>query len=169
MASSDEASLLEVLDPLQVNCLNEASDHTLKSILELKKLNTSTEFLVSDADEQLLLNIPFNQSVRIKSIVIRSQVQTQQPRLVKLFINRPSIGFDDVDGEAAQIIDLTEDVVTQGQRIPLRFVRFQNVNSLHIFVVSNGGDELTRIDGVDVLGVPTGGTRDLTALQVSEE
>lgn len=74
----------------------------------------------------------FNQSVRIKSIVIKSQVQTQQPRLVKLFINRSSIGFDDVDGEAAQIIDLTEDVVTQGQRIPLRFVRFQNVNSLHV-------------------------------------
>lgn len=127
--------------------------------------------------------------MRIKSIVIKSQVQTQQPRLVKLFINKPSIGFDDVDGEAAQIIDLTEDVVTQGQRIPLRFVRFQNVNSLHvrrlrdlcggvavtpprpsagvpmltrpricaqIFVVSNGGDDLTRIDGVDILGVPTG-------------
>ena len=74
----------------------------------------------------------FNQSVRIKSIVIKSQVQTQQPRLVKLFINRSSIGFSDVDGEAAQIIDLTEDVVTQGQRIPLRFVRFQNVNSLHV-------------------------------------
>lgn len=51
-------SLLEVLDPLQVNCLNEDNEHTLKSILEQKKLNTSVAYLVSDADEQLLLNIP---------------------------------------------------------------------------------------------------------------
>ena len=41
-----------------MNCLNEDNEHTLKSILDQKKLNTSAAYLVSDADEQLLLNIP---------------------------------------------------------------------------------------------------------------
>ena len=42
-----------------------------------------------------------------------------------------------------------------GKRIPLRFVRFQNVNSLHIFVASNqGGEEETMINSIDLFGLP---------------
>ena len=56
--SGSEVSLLEVLDTPQVNCLNEENGHTFKNILTTKKLNTSDAFLLSDVDEQLLLNIP---------------------------------------------------------------------------------------------------------------
>ncbi|KAJ3524258.1 hypothetical protein NM688_g8593 [Phlebia brevispora] len=167
-------SLLVVLDPPQLNCLNEDNEHTLKSIVADKRLNTSSDaYLLSDVDEQLLLNIPFNQSVRIRSIVLKGSVPAQQPRLIKLFINRPTLGFGDVEDamepEAAQVIELTEEQVSQGKRIPLRFVRFQHVNSLHIFVGANGGDEQTRIDGIDVLGTPSGGTRDLSGLRNQQE
>lgn len=42
-----------------------------------------------------------------------------------------------------------------GERVPVRFVRFQNVNSLHIFVASNhGGEDETRVDSIDIFGVP---------------
>ena len=51
-------SLLEVVDSRQIDCLNEDSEHTLRSILGAKKLNTTSSYLVSDVDEQLLLNIP---------------------------------------------------------------------------------------------------------------
>lgn len=52
-------------------------------------------------------------------------------------MNKPSIGFEDVEDaeagtEVAQTIELSEDQVRDGQKIPLRFVRFQNVNSLHV-------------------------------------
>jgi hypothetical protein len=53
-----QISLLEYLDLSQLNCLNESSAHTFKSIVSLKSRNTSGSFLLSDADEQLLLNIP---------------------------------------------------------------------------------------------------------------
>ncbi|THG99051.1 hypothetical protein EW026_g3232 [Hermanssonia centrifuga] len=169
-----ETSLLEVLDSSQLNCLNENDDHTLKHILASKKLNSSSSYLLSDVDEQLLVNIPFNQSVRIRSIVIKSSVAAQRPRLIKLFINRPSLGFDDVqdsqEPDAAQVLELTEEQVLEGKRIPLRFVRFQNVGSLHIFVASNGGDDETRIDGIDVFGIPAlGGTKDLSGLRKEED
>ena len=50
--------MLENLDIQQLNCLNEAPQHTLKSIVADKKKNTGSSYVLSDADEQLLLNIP---------------------------------------------------------------------------------------------------------------
>lgn len=41
----------------QLNCLNEADGHTLKDILGGRKKNTGGAYLLSDADEQLLLSI----------------------------------------------------------------------------------------------------------------
>jgi PITH domain len=101
------------------------------------------------------------------------------PKDIKLFTNKPSIGFEDVedDEEAAQILSLTEDDLKDGKKIPLKFVRFQSVNSLHVrdnihltshinryvdrglyvqvFVASNQGDEEeTRINSLNIFGVP---------------
>ncbi|ETW85649.1 thioredoxin-like protein [Heterobasidion irregulare TC 32-1] len=172
--ASSDPSLLEHLDLSQVNCLNEAATHTLKGIVSQKKFNTTKEFLLSDADEQLLLNIEFNQVVRVRSIVIQSSILAQAPKSIKLFVNRPSLGFDDVEDaqepEAAQVLELTEEQVKEGKPIQLRFVRFQAVNSLHIFVASNqGGEDETRIDAVDVFGILSGVTRDLSGLRKTDD
>ncbi|KAJ7231439.1 PITH domain-containing protein [Mycena haematopus] len=166
-------SLLQHVDITQLNCLNESSAHTFASIVDQKKLNTTPNFLLSDADEQLLLNIPFHQSVRIRAIVVKSSAGERAPKRVKLLVNRPSIGFQDVEDaeepEVAQILDLSEDDVKNGNPIALRFVRFQAVNSLHIFVVTNqGGSDETQIDGVDVLGIAVESTKDLAGLRQEE-
>lgn len=74
--------------------------------------------------------------MRVRALAITSSNTDQAPKRIKLLVNRPSIGFEDVeDAEEpaiAQVVDLTRDEVSQGQRISLRFVRFQNVNSLHV-------------------------------------
>jgi len=175
MATKDDVSLLEFLDLSQVNCLNESAEHLFSSIVSAKALNTTPTYLLSDADQQLLLNIHFNQSVRVRAIVIKSSGGDSAPKRVKLLVNRPSIGFEDVeDAEepgVAQILDLSQDDVQQGRPVSLRFVRFQTVNSLHIFVVSNRGDtqDETRIDAVDVLGVAVETTKDLSGLRKQDE
>ena len=60
----------------------------------------------------------------------------QAPKNIKLFVNRPSLGFEDVEDasepEAAQVLELSNEDVKEGNRIVLRFVRFQTVNSLHV-------------------------------------
>ena len=48
--------MLEHVDPSQVNCLNESTNHTLKSILSRGE-PAADAYLVSDADEELLLNV----------------------------------------------------------------------------------------------------------------
>ncbi|KAH9951435.1 DUF1000-domain-containing protein [Amylocystis lapponica] len=169
--ASREVSLLEHLDLQQLTCLNEEEGHTLKSIVASRTKNTSKNaYVVSDADEQLLLN--FNQTVRVRSIVLQAADAAAAPRTIKLLINRPALGFEDVDGDAdvAQTIELGAEQVRDGARVPLRYVRFQAVNSLHIFVETNqGGAEQTRIDAVDFFGFPVAGTRDLSGLRRTEE
>ena len=58
------------------------------------------------------------------------------PKLIKLFTNRPSIGFEDVEDAdekpAAQFLTLSEEDVREGNPITLRFVKFQHVSSLHV-------------------------------------
>ena len=107
---------------------------------------------MSDADEQLLLTIPvspqiacildliapaqFNQSVRVRSIAIQSSSLDNAPKTIKLLVNRPSLGFEDVEDadepEVAQILDIPKQDVQQGTPINVRYVRFQAVNSLHV-------------------------------------
>jgi len=65
----------------------------------------------------------------------------------------------------AQILELDEETVKEGKPVVLRFVRFQSVNSLHIFVESNhGNEEETRINAIDIIGVPVETTKDLKGL-----
>ena len=51
-------------------------------------------------------------------------------------MNRQSIDFADVAGagerEVAQELELTPAQVAEGARVPLRFVRFQSVNTLNV-------------------------------------
>ncbi|KIK09444.1 hypothetical protein K443DRAFT_671346 [Laccaria amethystina LaAM-08-1] len=167
-------SLLEYLDLSQLNCLNESSTHTFKSIVSNKAKNTSSvDYLLSDADEQLLLTIPFNQSVRVHSIAIQSSSFDNAPKRIKLLVNRPSLGFEDVEDadepEVAQVLDIPKQDVQLGTPINVRYVRFQAVNSLHIFVSANhGGEDETRIDSIDVFGLPVETTKSLSGLKQQE-
>jgi hypothetical protein len=169
-----EQSLLELLDLSQLNCLNESDSHTLKSIVANKSFNTSGAHLLSDADEQLLLNIPFNQKVRVRSIVIKCSNPDQAPKEIKLMVNKPSLGFEDVeDAEeptVAQVLELSPEDVKEGKRVQLRYVRFQAVGSLHIFVASNHGEEdETRIDAIDIIGIPAETTKSLAGLKKTDD
>jgi hypothetical protein len=93
----------------------------------------------------------FNQVVRIRSIVLHSADPQQGPKTIKLLVNRPAIGFEDVQdgGEVAQVLEVPEDTIREGQPIPLRYVRFQSVNSLHVSTtaaVSHSGKHVTFVD-----------------------
>ncbi|KAG8748282.1 hypothetical protein FRC10_007672 [Ceratobasidium sp. 414] len=173
-ASSKDVSLLEYLDSTQLNCLNESDTHNLKSILGNKTRNTGKSYLESDSDEQLLINIYFNQSVRIRSIIIHTVDATYAPKTIKLAINRPALGFEDVESaaepEMAQTFDqLSPEDIANSRRIPLRYVRFQNVTSLHIFVASNqGGEDETRVNAIDIFGQPVETTK-MAGLRQTED
>ena len=54
--------------------------------------------LRSDADEQLLLQLGFNQTMKLSSIVLGVPDNSSCPKTIKLFCNQGNLGFDDAAG-----------------------------------------------------------------------
>ena len=134
------------------NCLNESDDHTHANVFD----NNET-YLESDCDEQLILSITFSQAVKIHSMKINAPSDGKGPKTIKLFVNQPSsVDFDQAERmEGVQKIDLTEEDIDGNKIIPLRFVKFQNVTNLVIFVANNQGDEETTVlKYLKLIGIP---------------
>merc|ERR1712159_283503 len=111
--------------------------------------------LTSDADEQLLLSIGFKTRVKIFSITFAGPPE-RAPKRIKLFVNRnKSFGFDDAEAlPAEQEFELAAEEL--GQPYNLKFVKFQSVERLAIFVASNqsGDDDPTVLSELKLVGCP---------------
>lgn len=137
-------------------CLNESNGHNLKQFFEAK---SGTNYLESDCDEQLIINIPFTQPVKLHSLKIGGP-EKYGPKTVKIFINSSLVvDFDKAtDTTGIQTLVLTEKQAA-GEVISLNYVKFQNVNNITLFIVDNQGKMATsRIDSLKIFGTPIGVT-----------
>lgn len=82
-----------------------------------------------------------------------------RPRTIRLYSNKPhNLGFDEAESmSATQVIELSEsDWNAEGTaNIGLRFVKFQNINTLVVFVVDGDGSnesEKVRLDRLRLIG-----------------
>lgn len=134
----------------QCECLNESDDHNLDHCLK-----ADGGYLESDCDEQLIISITFSQAVKVHSLKIKAPAD-KGPKNLKLFINQPrTIDFDMADSNTS-VQDLTLSAKDlEGDPVELRYVKFQNVQNLQIFVKDNQSDgETTRIDHLAIIGSP---------------
>lgn len=134
-------------------CLNESDDHPLAHCLD----DSKQTYLESDCDEQLILTLAFSQPIKLHSIKLRAP-EGFGPKTLKLFLNQPmSLDFQKAEtSEPVQTIEVKpEDLIEDAKPIQLKFVKFQNVNSLTIFVKDNQeGKETTRISQILLIGSP---------------
>lgn len=123
-------------------CLNESDEHNFRGAL-----TKEGGYLESDCDEQLLLTLAFNQPIKLHSLIVSGPNDGRAPKTIRLFINTTAIDFDNAEkGNSVQDIELTKDeAIAENHVIPLKYVKFQNVNSLTIFVKDNQGDEDTTV------------------------
>ncbi|UXI18614.1 Eukaryotic translation initiation factor 3 subunit M [Sarcoptes scabiei] len=138
------------INKAQSECLNESDENNLGHAL----IPGSGFFLESDCDEQLIINLAFNQPVKIHSLKLTAPA-TNGPKHIKLFINQPrTLDFDQASSMTpVQTIDVTADDLVKSNPIPLRYVKFQNIQNLIIFVMNNQTNaELTRIDNITLIG-----------------
>ena len=128
------------------------------------------DWVESDTDEQLMLYVPFMSTMKVHSLYITSLPPNEagegqdgdgipmRPKELKLYSNRPNVlGFDETeDVPATQEVTLNErdwDEKSGTAKVELRFVKFQNVKSLVIFVVTGYGEgEKTRVDRIRIVG-----------------
>lgn len=68
------------------------------------------------------------------SLSLSPFLPAQAPKVVKVFINLPrSMGFDDAErSEATQLLELADEDCKEDGLIPLRYVKFQNVQSVTV-------------------------------------
>lgn len=134
-----------------------------------KDSSDGPDWIESDTDEQLMLFIPFQSTVKIHTIQFTSFPPAPEdeddtdtpsrPRTIKIFPNTPNIlSFDDaLEGTAVQTIELKPedwDENTGTADVAMRFVKFQNVSSMTIFFVEveREGAEKVRLDRIRLIG-----------------
>jgi hypothetical protein len=112
----------------------------------------------SDADEQLILHFAFQESVKVHSIKLtefNNGVEPENnPTRILLFVNRDNLGFEDVeDVDPTTVIELTsEDLKENADNTLLKFVQYQRVNSITMFVEDNNGGDITALGGLKFFG-----------------
>ena len=82
------------------------------------------------------------------------------PKTIKLFANQQAIDFDDAESQApVQTLTLTQAQLESGEPVPLKYVKFQNVNTLSIFDQDNqDGTDTSALTSMTLYGQ----TRDKT-------
>jgi len=138
----------------------------------------SKNWVESDVDNQLMLYVPFTSNLKVHTIQITSVVSGDddddeapvRPKTIHIWANRQhNLGFEEAeDIPATQSIELKEsdwDAQTATAKLELRFVKFQNIYSLVLFVADGDGDsERTRIDRIRFIG-ETGEKREMGKLE----
>lgn len=138
-------------------CLNESNDNPLAHGLNPSKQT----FLESDCDEQLIITLAFSQPIKLHSLKVKAP-EEHGPKTLKIFLNQPrSLSFDQADTiDPVQAVELSkEDLTDDAKPSQLKYVKFQNVNSLTIFVKDNqGAKDTTRITQIIPIGTPVAAT-----------
>ncbi|XP_059049776.1 PITH domain-containing protein GA19395 [Achroia grisella] len=145
-------NLYEKIDKENLQCLNETVDGSGKTVFKSweRRLDL-TEFVESDADEELLFNIPFTGNVKLKGIRIASEDNESHPDKLRLYKNKPNMTFDDVSMEPDQVFDLQKDCEGLLEYNP-KIVTFSSVSHLTMHFPSNYGAENTKIYYIGLKG-----------------
>ncbi|KAJ6521348.1 DUF1000-domain-containing protein [Mycena vulgaris] len=109
------------------------------------------KFIESDADDQMIIRIPFTGSVKLRALLLKTGPADQTPANVVLFSNEDSFDFSDV----ADKTPVQEFAVAQGRDVgeyALRPAKFSNVSSVSLFFPASQGADATRIYYVGFLG-----------------
>jgi len=143
--------LIQYLDKSKSECLNESDNHPYQHCL-----TSGGGYLASDCDEQLILSLSFNQIVKVQSLKIKAP-STSGPKTIRIFKNLPhTLDFSGAEAmTSVQDLVLTASQLDGEESIPLKFVKFQNVQNIQLFFNDNQGDEdVTQVDYLAFFGSP---------------
>ncbi|XP_060081574.1 PITH domain-containing protein 1-like [Ylistrum balloti] len=145
-------SLFLKIDTERVECLNEAVDGSGKDVFKPwdKRLDKE-KFVESDADEELLFNIPFTGSVKLKGIIVIGGEEDTHPNLMRIYKNRPNMTFDTCGAEPDQMFELHPDP-TGALEYSTKVARFNSVEHLSIHFPTNFGADNTKVYYIGLRG-----------------
>lgn len=156
--------LNDLVDVTTLECLNQDEAHPVTNAVsrysaDAERLTGAVLQSDIDVDHQLLVKIGFRQPVKLKAITFRGTIEDgTAPKVIKVFQGQKDIDFQDAEeAEPLQLLTLIESQIEACDPVALRFVKFQNVSTLQLFVQSNFGADATRIERLEFWGIPAEG------------
>ena len=105
------------------------------------------QFCESDADEQLIVRIPFTGSVKLRSILLKTEPGQASPRTMRVFANQ-RLDFDDAENAKPTLeIELVQPTDTSSREpveYAVRAAKFPAVRVLTLYFPDNHGADSTR-------------------------
>ncbi|KAH9838796.1 galactose-binding domain-like protein [Rhodofomes roseus] len=113
------------------------------------------KYIESDADDQIIIRVPFTGAVKLRAILVKSGPGDQTPAKMSIFNNLEHVDFSNItDMKSVQEFD-----VAQGRDIGEYHVmpaKFSSVTSVTLFFPESQGADTTRIYYVGFLGTFSG-------------
>mmetsp|Transcript_9312 Transcript_9312/g.13592 ORF Transcript_9312/g.13592 Transcript_9312/m.13592 type:complete len:191 (-) Transcript_9312:299-871(-) len=162
-SAQEGTDLVDLRDKIEKNecyARNESSRYPMTNLF----IGDSRLGCQSDADEELILHIVFQEFVKLKFLKFTEFNQGAEsdlrPTRIHIFVNRNNLGFEDIqDVEPTQTLELTAaDLSENADPIELKYVLFQRVKSITLFVEENAGGEVSALGGLKILGRTTATT-----------
>jgi hypothetical protein len=94
--TGDNFSLWQLIDTHGLRALN-TNDQIGPCLKPYHHRFDMTTTIQSDQDEQLILYIPFTANLKLKAISILSFADDTSPTILKAYINRTDIDFDNIE------------------------------------------------------------------------
>jgi hypothetical protein len=144
-----QSNLYKQINFDDITTLNEAEPRSGAAIVKKtwdERLNDDP-ILESDADEQLLMYVPFAGSCKLYSIIIRTSDSDSSPRTLKLFRNRDDMDFG-LAGDLKETQKVTLPKSNDVAEIPLNRALWNGTTSINLFFEDNhsgGAEDVSRI------------------------
>lgn len=150
---STEFNLHTRIDDTGFQCLGEEETGSGRKIFKNYTDRQDKEtFVDSDCDPELLFNVPFTGSVKLKNIIVIPGEDDLKPLKLRLFKNQPGLNFDDAKSKKPdQEIDIVPDPFGDAQ-YNIKIMKFNNVSHLSFYFPDSEGEENTRIYYIGMRG-----------------
>lgn len=153
--TSQAVLLNEYIDLNKASAINNKPTTYIKTILN----SSSSGLLQSDIDEQMIIIIPFNESVRIKSITFYANSELvndnmSPPNTIHVYVNNTNLDFNDCESTSPiHKFELNNEQLQKGMNFPVKLTKFSNVQSLTFYVPSNSNNtDTTYLNRIDIYG-----------------
>ncbi|CAD6585921.1 MAG: hypothetical protein TREMPRED_004278 [Tremellales sp. Tagirdzhanova-0007] len=125
-----------------------------RAIKSWEERDDETRWCESDADDSLIIKIPFISSVSLRSITLKAGPSGQTPAAMHLYRNAPGLDFSDaVSATPTQVFEVVQ--AREGVEYQVKAAKFASLTSVTLFFPRNsseGGETTTRLYYIGVRG-----------------
>ncbi|EIW78487.1 DUF1000-domain-containing protein [Coniophora puteana RWD-64-598 SS2] len=147
LEGTDLSNLYEAIDRDAVHGLNLTVPEDAKAIIKpWNERDDTTRYIESSVDDEVIIHVPFTQSVRVKAILLKIGRGEYAPRRMRVYANHPNIvGFEDVESTKSQLNIALLEGETGVVEYPVRVASLTSISSLTLYFSHTVGGEQVRM------------------------